>query len=122
MNKRVYQYVLFVLFLSGMVACSECGKQAEPFECVLEGEVKGWPECSSLVLIEAEKREKAVPAVCIPVVDGKFEYTFRDSVNRLYQLYGKYDRGNCSWVCRWKGKNCFHKSVRICLLTRSCNR
>lgn len=94
MNKRVYQYVLFVLYLSGMVACSECGKQVELFECVLEGEVKGWPECNSLVLIEAEKREEAVPAVCIPVVDGKFEYTFRDRVNRLYQLYGKYDELN----------------------------
>lgn len=93
MNKRVFQCILLVLLI-GILSCSEYPKQTEPFECVLEGEVKGWPECSSLVLIEAEKREEAVPAVSIPVVDGKFEYTFRDSVNRLYQLYGKFDEGN----------------------------
>ena len=83
MNKRVFQCILLVLLI-GILSCSEYPKRTEPFECVLEGEVKGWPECSSLVLIEAEKREEAVPAVSIPVVDGKFEYTFHDSVNRLY--------------------------------------
>lgn len=94
MNKGIYQCVLLVLFFSGMVACSDRSKQTVPFECMLEGEVKGWSECSSLALIEAEKREEAVPVVSIPVVGGKFEYTFRDSVNRLYQLYGKFDEGN----------------------------
>lgn len=100
-------YVLLVLFWGGLVACSEHSKQAEPFECMLAGEVKGWPECSSLVLIEAGKREEAVPVVSIPVVGGKFEYTFRDSVNRLYQLYGKFDEGNrrrCVEFISEKGK------------------
>lgn len=91
---KVIQYLLFALFLSGLAACSEREKQAESFECVLEGEVKGGPECSCLVLIEAEKRDEAAPTVFIPVVDGKFKYMFRDSVNRLYQLYGKYDKYN----------------------------
>ena len=58
------------------------------FECVLEGEVKDWPECSRLLLTEACKQDVA-RQYSIPVVDGKFRYTLRDSVNRLYQL--------CSW-------------------------
>lgn len=60
------------------------------FECVLEGEVKDWPECSRLLLTEACKQDVA-RQYSIPVVDGKFRYTLRDSVNRLYQLCSWYD-------------------------------
>ncbi|MDR2130282.1 MAG: redoxin domain-containing protein [Odoribacteraceae bacterium] len=61
-------------------------KHNEPVRCVLKGEVINRPQSSRIALLKSGEDFRAAKVTCIPILDGKFEYTLYADAEEAYQL------------------------------------
>ncbi len=81
MNLLLKSY-LFIFFLSISLAVSG---QKSPFQCIIIGEVLDRPDSKELLLTK-ENADPRVNAVSIPVIDGRFQYSFNAEQVESYAL------------------------------------
>ena len=91
-----------VLALSFMTARAT-GNQNDSIVCHISGTVIDRPDSKYAILLEAGKDFRTSPCIPIPIVDGKFSYTLKDDMPRVYDLTfdDEYSKGG------WRIRNFF---------------
>ena len=97
------KYFLVAAFALSLLTSSAAGNQNDSIVCHISGTVVERPESKSAILLEAGKDFRTSPVIQIPIVDGKFSYTLKDDMPRVYDLTfdDEYSKG------MWKTRSFF---------------
>ena len=87
---------LAMSFMTGIAA----GNQNDSIICHISGTVVDRPDSKYAILLEAGKDYRTSPIIPIPIVDGKFSYTLKDDMPRVYNLTFDDDYSKGMWKTR----------------------
>lgn len=89
-------FLLLALFMS-LITSRAAGDQNDSIICNISGTVVDRPESKYAILLEAGKNFRTSPCIAIQIVDGKFAYTLKDDMPRVYDLTfdDEYSKGMC---------------------------
>lgn len=77
---------LFTALAMSFMTSTAAGNQNDSIICHISGTVFDRPDSKYAILLEAGKDFRTSPYIPIPIVDGKFSYTLKDDMPRVYDL------------------------------------
>ncbi|MDE6480355.1 MAG: hypothetical protein K2L45_08790, partial [Muribaculaceae bacterium] len=80
------KYFLFMALAMSFMTAIAAGYQNDSIICHISGTVVDRPDSKYAILLEAGKDYRTSPCIPIPIVDGKFSYTLKDDMPRVYDL------------------------------------
>lgn len=94
------KYFLFMAHAMSFMTMIAAGNQNDSIICHISGTVVDRPDSKYAILLEAGKNFRTSPIIPIPIVDGKFSYTLKDDMPRVYDLTFDDDYSKGMWKTR----------------------
>ncbi|MDE7418595.1 MAG: redoxin family protein [Muribaculaceae bacterium] len=94
------KFFLFMALALSLMTGQAAGNQNDSIICHISGTVVDRPDSKYAILLEAGKDFRTSPCIPIPIVDGKFAYTLKDDMPRVYNLTFDDDYGKGMWKTR----------------------